>query len=45
MNFTAAGLNRSCISYYDLGKNLTTIFIIIKLDEIYKTDLNKLTTI
>lgn len=45
MNFTAAGLNRSCISYYELGKNLPTIFTLIKLAEIYKIDLNKLTTI
>lgn len=41
----AVGLNRSCIAYYELGKNLPTIFTLIKLAEIYKTDLNKFTTI
>lgn len=41
----AVGLNRSCIAYYELGKNLPTIFTLIKLSEIYKIDLNKLMTI
>ena len=41
----AVGLNRSCIAYYELGKNLPTIFTIIKLAEIYKTNLYELITI
>ena len=39
------GLNRSCLAHYELGKNLPSIFTLIKLAEIYKIDLNKLTTI
>lgn len=34
----AVGLNRSCIAYYELGKNLPTIFTLI-IAEIYNIEL------
>ena len=33
------GLNRSCLTYYELGKTTPTIFTLIKLARIYNVDL------
>lgn len=39
MASSSIGLNRSCLAHYELGKNLPSIFTLIKLSEIYNIEL------
>lgn len=39
MASNSIGLNCSCLAHYELGKNLPSIFTLIKLAEIYNIEL------
>lgn len=39
---SAIGLNRSCLTYYELGRSTPTIFTLIKLSMVYNVTIEEL---